>query len=107
MFPIEQAPTQLGSIDAQRIAYHLKAKCFAAIAVGHNPLVGVNEKAAGVRCGGHRATLINIDGVGQESQHQPLLAEEFTSAAEVVILAGQNQVGGVVNSRSLRNGAKS
>src|SRR5712692_7969592 len=94
-------------VDPEGFAYRAEGKGIAGIVVTHDPAGRVNVKTprAGGTC--ESAFLVDINRVGQQRQHQALLASQVMAARKVVVLAGQDQVGpGWQVRRFSGNGAK-
>src|SRR5216683_2210018 len=80
-------------VDPEGFAHRAEGKGIAGIVVTHDPAGRVNVKTprAGGTC--ESAFLVDINRVGQQRQHQALLAGQVMAARKVVVLARQDQVG--------------
>src|SRR5260370_35823327 len=92
VFPGHHSATQHTGVDSERVAYGVEAECVAASSAGGNPSLGVDKKEALAGIPRQDALLIDVDRVGQQREHQALLAGQAMAAGNVVILAGKNLV---------------
>ena len=92
MLPRHHPAPQHARVDPQRVAHRVEAECVTTTRAGSDPTLGVDEQQAFARISRHDSLLVDVDRVGQQSEHQALLAGQAMAAGNVVILAGKNLV---------------
>jgi hypothetical protein len=92
MLPRDNPPPQMHRLDSERVTYGVEAERVATILFAQDPPLGIDVQPARPREMGQHAFLIDVDRVGQQREHQALLAAQSMTARDVVVLARQDQV---------------
>src|SRR5712671_1277951 len=92
MLPEYHPAPQHSRIYLQRLTNRLEAERMLYCRAGHDPALRIHVKHAFSRTSGHHALLINVDRVGQQRQHQALLAGQAMASRQIEVLARENLI---------------
>jgi len=90
VLPGDHPAAQHDGVDTQAVANRLEGEGVSTRRIGHNPPFRIQVEHPLASAPGRGALLIDVDSVGQQGQHQPLLAGQPMATGKIVVLAGKN-----------------
>jgi len=92
VLPGEHPAAEHDAIDSQRVAHCVEAECVAALRGAHDPSLSVYKEQPFAGISRKNSLLIDVDRVGQQGEHQALLAGQAMAAGDVIILRREDLV---------------
>ena len=92
VLPGQHPAPQHAGVDPQRVAHGIEAECMSAFCASRDPSSGIDKKQTLARISRQDTPLIDVDRVGQQREHQALLAGQAMATGNVKELAGENLV---------------